>query len=71
MKEYVYYCKMRPPGPGTVPTRGLQRAQAFDERHYVPVVDCMAWGLVSYREPLTPREIADFELISAPREGST
>lgn len=71
MKEYVYYCKMRPPGPGAVPTRGLLRVEAFNKRRYVECVDCMAWGLAVYREPLTPQEVADFELRSAPREART
>ena len=69
MKEYIYYCKARPPGPGTVPTRGLLRVEVFKKRQYEAVVDCMAWGLAAYRQPLTPKEVADYELRSAPREG--
>ena len=68
---YRYYCKARPPMIGGVPNRKtlvLVNAEAFDERRYVPEVDCMAWGWVEYDHPLTLDEIFDYELRSAPRE---
>ncbi|MBO7309521.1 MAG: hypothetical protein J6V38_07825 [Kiritimatiellae bacterium] len=67
---YQYYCKARPPMPGTIPTdRALiVEVEAYDERRYVPEVDCMAWGWVVYDRPLTSDEIFDYELRSAPRE---
>ena len=58
---------MRPPAPGAVPTRGLVEMESFDQRRYVEIVDRMAWGWVGYKEPLTPSEVAEYELISAPR----
>lgn len=62
-----YYCIMRPPAPGAIPT-GAHKIVIYDERMYVPEIDRMAWGWVEYAEPLTPAEISEYELISAPRE---
>ena len=65
---YVYYCRMRPPGPGAVPAAGLIDCEIFYERQYVAAADCMAWGIVVYNRPLTPQEVAEYELRSLPRE---
>lgn len=68
---YRYYCKIRPPMIGGIPNRKyltLVDAEAFEERRYIPEVDCMAWGWVEYDHPLTADEIFDYELRSAPRE---
>lgn len=66
---YRYYCIMRPPMLGGLPYgRVLMEAEGFGERRYVPEIDRMAWGWVEYAEPLTPMEISEYELISAPRE---
>lgn len=68
---YKYYCLMRPPMIGGLPidTALIVEAEVFEERRYVPEIDRMAWGWVVYNRPLTPKDIADYELISAPREG--
>lgn len=64
-----YYCVMRPPAPGAIPrSRKMGNFEAFTERRYIPEIDRMAWGWVEYMYPLTPAEIADYELISAPKE---
>lgn len=69
VRVYRYYCKARPPMIGGIPhSPVLLDCKAFDERRYVPAVDCMAWGWVEYDHPLTATEIADYELRSAPRE---
>lgn len=66
---YRYYCKARPPMIGGIPNRvTLVNAEAFDERRYVPEIDCMAWGWVEYDHPLSSDELFDYELISAPRD---
>lgn len=66
---YRYYCIMRPPMIGGVPHGGiLQAAECFAERRYVPEIERMAWGWLEYENPLTPTEIADYELVAAPRE---
>lgn len=69
IKFYCYYCIARPVSPGAVPR--MSKIVAFDhfiQRQYVPEIDRMAWGWVAYSEPLTPAEISNYELISAPRE---
>ncbi len=65
---YAYYCLMRPPAPGAVPTRGLVEMESFDRRYYVEIVDRMAWGWVGYDRPLSPSEVDEYELISVPRD---
>lgn len=40
----------------------------FDERRYVPEIDCMTWGWIECDRPLSPKEVSNYELISAPRE---
>ena len=64
---YIYYCPMRPPAPGAIPTFGLQYIAAYDKRRYDMTVDRMVWGFVVYNRPLSPSEVAEYELVSAPR----
>lgn len=65
---YRYYCIMRPPMIGGIPHQTLWEAETFTERRYIPEIERMAWGWLEYENPLTPAEIADYELIAAPRE---
>ena len=67
MAEYKYFCPMRPPQPGAVPKEGLQYVEFFKGRKYVFQIKEMAWGYVVYNRPLTAEEIADYELIPAPK----
>ena len=70
MKLYRYYCIMRPPMLGGIPHGGLWEVQVFSERRYNPEIDRMVWGWVEYERELTLQEVADYELIMHPREGS-
>ena len=65
---YRYYCKMRAPTLGTIPTFGLVEIMPFEKRKYIESIDRMAWGWVAYDHPLSPSEVDKYELISAPRE---
>lgn len=66
---YRYYCIAYPPMLcGLIIGRRLMALETFDERRYVPEIDRMAWGWLEYAEPLTPMEISEYKLISAPRE---
>lgn len=68
---YRYYCIMRPPMIGAIPYGALLlRARAFEERQYVPEIDRMAWGWLEFDKELTPAEVAEYELVMHPREGS-
>lgn len=69
IQEYVYYCPMRPPSLGAVPTNGLLYVEALTERKYINDIKGTAWGWAVYKRRLTPAEIADYELIEKPREG--
>ena len=58
-------------GAGGGNCNGVQKHHGQPEgkaRGYVPEIDMMAWGWVEYAEPLTPMEISEYDLISAPRE---
>ena len=66
---YRYYCKARPPMIGGIPHSSvLLDCEAFEDRRYIPEVDCMVWGWLEYDHPLSSDEIFDYELRSAPRE---
>lgn len=67
--KYRYYCPTRPPTPGVLPVgRTLVNIGAFGTRRYVAEIDRMVWGWVEYTEPLTPAEVSEYELVSAPLE---
>ena len=64
---YRYYCIMRPPENDWLPHTILEE-ESFEERHYIPEIDRMAWGWVGYAFELTPAEIYNYGLIMHPRE---
>lgn len=68
MMGYIYYCPMRPPALGAIPTLGLTYIVVYDERRYEMSIDRMVWGWVVYNRPLSPSEVDEYELISAPRD---
>lgn len=66
---YRYYCIVRPPMIGGLPFgRIIQEVECFEERRYIPEIDCMAWGWVDYDSELNYEEIRGYELITAPRD---
>lgn len=67
--KYRYYCIMRPITLGDLPT-GLNvcHVELFFERRYIHEIDRMAWGFVECTTPLTPMEVSEYELVSAPLE---
>lgn len=67
MNRCRYYCIMCSPAPGAIPA-GAREVEDYGERRYIPEIDCMAWGWVEYDNPLTPQEIANYELIASPRK---
>lgn len=61
---YTYYLTNRPPDIGTYPKKEtLASMEAFDKREYVQSIERYAWGWVSYTEPLTDKEVKDYELV--------
>lgn len=59
---YRYYCLYRPPGPGAIP-RGAVHVEDFTEDTYLPQIEMTAWGFAEYEQPLTERQVKDYELI--------
>jgi hypothetical protein len=57
-----YYLTQRPPAPGTFPGKPVNM-KAFDSREHVEEIGRPAWGWVEYEEPLTEKQIADYELV--------
>lgn len=66
---YVYYFRGEPRAAADLPEGGFICCTTYKERRYVKDIDCMTLGYVVYIRPLAPAEIAENELISAPREG--
>ena len=59
---YVYYSTQRPVGPGTFPKKSGCEVYNFANSTYCPKIGRMAWGYISYIEPLTDKEAAEYEL---------
>lgn len=66
---YRYYFITRSKTLGNIPYGANFRAvELFPERRYIPEIDRMAWGFVECTTPLTPMEVSEYELVSAPLE---
>lgn len=61
--RYRYWLTLRPAMPGTVPSRNLKKIENFDSRTYNEEAGREVWGYVEYSEPLTDKQIFDYELI--------
>lgn len=59
---YRYYLTNRPPGPGTFPGRATN-LKSFDSRQYVDDIKQKAWGYVEFNEPLSEKQMRDYELV--------
>ena len=57
---YRYYLTQRPPVPGSVPS-GVRAVSDFGVKQYVQRIG-EAYGYVEYDEPLTEKQISDYEL---------
>ena len=60
-----YYCPMRPPAPGAVPSDGLVSSQSSSARYFEPDAGRYIWGSVEYNRHLSRKEIRNYELIPA------
>lgn len=47
---------------------GMQAVMSYREHRYIPKIDRMAWGWLGYENPLSMADVAEYELIAAPRE---
>ena len=64
---YKYYSTQRPVDIGTFPKTegGPVRITNFDERKPFGKDNCRAWGFLEYKQPLTEKQIDDYELKAA------
>ncbi len=56
-----YYLTQRPPSPGAFPGKPI-KLKAYDAKTYVEEIGRSAWGWVEYSEPLTEKQVKDYEL---------
>lgn len=63
MKVYRYYCRLRPPMPGSIPKNGLVRTADFDWPQSFDGVG--VWGWAEYNRELSEKEISDHELTAS------
>lgn len=64
-----YYATQRPIMPGAIPRRSdITDIVNFDRRTFCPEIGRMAWGYVEFTNPLTQKEIDDYELAYSPQE---
>ena len=67
--RYKYWLTLRPAMLGTIPTENLICIHNFDSRTYEEEAGREVWGYVEYSEPLSEKEVANYELIEANRGG--
>lgn len=61
---YRYFLLLRPPLPGTFPEAKTRIGlHGYGTRKFVESIRREAWGYVDYSEPLTKKQIDDYELI--------
>ena len=63
-ERYKYYSTQRPIDIGTIPKgeNDPVKISNFDNRKWVENATFRAWGYVTYNEPLTEKQISDYEL---------
>ena len=63
-----YYSTQRPVGPGTFPRpkgNKVVELHNFDSKTYCEEIGREAWGFIDYEQPLTPMQVASYELKAA------
>lgn len=63
---YTYYAVSRPPAPGTVPPNKEFEQESYFQRTYQKDIGRDAWGILRFSEPLTAKEVTEYELIPDP-----
>ena len=67
---YRYYCTKQPIRLCAVPyiEDAYMDGETFREGRYISEIDRMAWGWLEYENPLSMAEVAEYEIVAAPRE---
>ena len=68
--SYYYFSVHRPVSLGTCP-KGFAWFENYDKRRHIPCIGWDAWGVLEYRNMLTPRELDCYELERADLEWVT
>ena len=63
---YTYYSTQRPISFGTYPTGNDLHIENYDNKTYVEAIGKEAWGEITYSEPLTEKQLSDYELTADP-----
>jgi len=66
--EYKYYLTQRPPSLGTHPRINVITICSYYEKTHIEEIKREAWGYVTYKEPLTDKEISDYELVEGVKD---
>lgn len=69
--KYRYYSTQRPFGPGTFPKKDGRETitNFYDGKIFCEEIGREAWGFIEYSEPLTEKEIRDYELTAGGTTG--
>lgn len=66
-----YYSTQRPVGPGTYPRKdGRESIHNFDYKTYCEEIGREAWGYIDYPEPLTEKEMSEYELMQSEEQAT-
>ena len=63
MSLHTYYCRERPPAPGSIPREGLYEVNVYPHPTYDSMDGHMIYGYVNYTRKLTKEEIEQYELL--------
>lgn len=69
--KYRYYSTQRPFGPGTFPKKDGRETitNFYGGKIFCEEIGREAWGFIEYSEPLTEKEMRNYELIAGSTTG--
>lgn len=62
---YTYYLTQRPADIGTFPKDNVIMVECFDFKKHCDEIGRAAWAKVAYAEPLSDKQVSDYELTPA------
>lgn len=71
MHIFTYYSTHRPIDIGTYPLSPAVIIDNFDTYTHVDEINRPAWGRLGYFQPLTPKQLYDYELVASPNNPVT
>lgn len=61
---YRYYSTERPVSPGSFPKKQGCEIENYENKTFIPSIGFSAWGHIDYLEPLSDKEVKEYELKS-------